>query len=95
MSALVVIATIKSVPGKEAELEKHLKALVEPSLKDAGCLRYELNESTCKTKWIFTEQWKTRELWDQHLNTEASEQFRLASKNLIEEMNVFTGTVVL
>ena len=41
---VVVIAHFTAKPGKQEELSAFLQTLVEPTRREPGCLRYELNQ---------------------------------------------------
>ena len=41
---VVVIAHFTAKPGKQEELSNFLHSLVEPTRREPGCLRYELNQ---------------------------------------------------
>lgn len=42
MSHIIVVETLKAVPGKEKELKQALLDLVPPCLEEKGCLHYEI-----------------------------------------------------
>lgn len=70
MLELTVVARAKAKPGKEKELEKELRAVVEPTHREAGCLRYALHRSTQDPGLlIMIERWASRETWDRHFAT--------------------------
>ncbi|HLH57268.1 MAG TPA: putative quinol monooxygenase [Verrucomicrobiae bacterium] len=65
---LVVIARVKAKPGKEIEVMNHLKSLVEPSRKDAGCVNYDLHRNQDEPgSFLFHETWHSREHLERHL----------------------------
>lgn len=66
--ALTVVATFVAKPGKEKQLEKELLAGIEPTRKEAGCISYNLYQSTDNSAiFIFVENWKDKEELDKHL----------------------------
>jgi quinol monooxygenase YgiN len=67
-SPLTVVAQMKAKPGQEAAVRKELLSLIEPSRKDAGCLNYDLHESTENPAlFMFHENWTSKAHLDAHL----------------------------
>jgi quinol monooxygenase YgiN len=65
-----VIAHIIAVSGKEAELKQLLQDLVEATRAEAGCLRYELMQSSATpTHFATWEEWISEEALNQHLSS--------------------------
>jgi quinol monooxygenase YgiN len=62
-----VVATFVAAPGKEGELEGALAALVEPTRKEDGCLRYDLFRALDGSgDFVFVEEWESVETLDAH-----------------------------
>lgn len=62
-----VVATFVAVPGKEEELERVLTALVEPTRREPGCIRYDLVRALDGSgEFVFIEDWETVESLDAH-----------------------------
>ena len=69
MSELFIVVAITAKPGKEDELRRDLTAVVEPSRKEPGCLRYELFvDQGQRGRFVFVEHWASREARDTHHN---------------------------
>lgn len=67
MNALFIVVGLKAKPGKEAELRKELAAVVEPSRKEPGNLRYDLFEDQQQPGlFVFVEQWASVEERTKH-----------------------------
>ncbi len=65
---MTVIAQMKAKPAQEAAVRKELSSLVEPSRKDAGCLNYDLHESSENPAlFMFHENWTSKAHLDAHL----------------------------
>lgn len=65
---LVVLLTAKE--GKEADLEAALKVSIAETLKEKGCLRYELNRDTTKPdRYMMYERWKSVAAIEAHMKT--------------------------
>lgn len=66
--SVTVVAHIRARPGKEAELEQALLALVEPTMKEDGCLNYDLHRETDDAgHFVFYENWTSRGALEKHL----------------------------
>jgi quinol monooxygenase YgiN len=66
-----VLALFTAAPGKEAELEEVLTALIEPTRKEAGCIRYDLVRGLGKSAELaFIEEWESAAHLDAHSQTE-------------------------
>jgi quinol monooxygenase YgiN len=68
---LNVIAHFEAKDGKSEELKEFLISLIEPTLKEEGCIKYELNRDiTNQNKFTFIEEWTGLDAHKQHDNTE-------------------------
>jgi quinol monooxygenase YgiN len=73
---LVCVAEFLALDGKTEELVSALHSLIEPTHKEPGCLRYELNRRSDDSRWItFIEKWKDRGAFDQHCARPHIKQF--------------------
>jgi quinol monooxygenase YgiN len=64
---VVCVAKFHAMSDKTDELIMALHSLMEPTHKERGCLRYELNQRSDDNRWItFIEKWKDRESFDKH-----------------------------
>lgn len=64
-----VVATFLAAPGKEDELEEILLELIEPTRREAGCIRYDLVRSlqgTSPVELVFVEEWESEAALDAH-----------------------------
>lgn len=65
---LTVVAHVRAKPGKEAELEKALLGLVEPTAAEDGCINYDLHRETDDAShFVFYENWTSRAALERHL----------------------------
>jgi quinol monooxygenase YgiN len=70
MPELTVIAKAKSKPGREADLERDLRAIVGPTHAESECLRYTLHRSLEDPSLFITiERWVSKEAIDRHFGT--------------------------
>ena len=67
---LTVVARVRAKTGQEARLRRELQSLVAPTLAEAGCLRYDLHESTTEPGWfLLYETWKSEADLQAHFQT--------------------------
>ena len=87
---LTIIAHIEAKEGKLDFLKKQVLALVEPTKKEQGCLRYELNQDCENQKlFIFVEEWETHKLWQKHMGNTHLQAFVKATDGLLEKLEVY------
>ncbi len=86
MNLLTVVAVLKAKPGKEDALRETLLGLVDPTRAEAGCVQYDLHESTEKKgEFVFFEKWVSREALDEHLAKPYLEALRARGDELFSE----------
>ncbi len=67
MKQLTITATIIAKPEKRELVKQALLKLIPPTLKEEGCLNYDLHEDNTDTnRFFFYENWANRELWLNH-----------------------------
>ncbi|MEG3843421.1 putative quinol monooxygenase [Microcoleus sp. herbarium14] len=65
---LRVVARLAAFPDKVAELKSLLLSIIEPTRKEAGCIKYELLQNQADpTDFTFVEEWESAALLEQHL----------------------------
>jgi quinol monooxygenase YgiN len=68
--AEVLVVVMRAKPGQELLLEAELRALVNPTRKEEGCLRYDLYRSSeTPGAYMFYEIWASREDHRRHTQT--------------------------
>ena len=68
--AVTLIVILRAREGQETLLEAELRALVGPSRKEEGCLRYDLHRSVdTPGALLLHEVWTSREAHTKHTNT--------------------------
>ncbi len=74
---LNIIAIITAAPGAESKLRAAQEILVADTLREEGCIRYELNQSLDDGRVVvFIETWASEELWQAHMQGAAIAKFR-------------------
>ena len=90
MIQLTVVAKITAKSGSEELLRQLLIQLVAPTLRENGCLNYDLYSSIKdKTLFLFYENWKNRAVWEKHTNSEHIQAFKRDAEGLIENWELF------
>jgi quinol monooxygenase YgiN len=87
---VVCIAEFHAAEGKTDALIQALHVLIEPTLKEPGCIRYELNQREDDPRWItFIEKWKDQKIFDQHCATPyITHYFNDVRPSLVESFEV-------
>jgi quinol monooxygenase YgiN len=68
--ALTLIAMLRAKDGQHLLLEAELRALIGPTRKEAGCLRYDLHRGADQPgTFLFHEVWESREHHVAHTRT--------------------------
>lgn len=71
MSNLHVVATIPAKAGSENTVRAALAALAEESRKEAGCVSYDLYESTSAAgTFVVVEVWRDQHALDTHMKSD-------------------------
>jgi quinol monooxygenase YgiN len=93
---LTIIAICRSVPGGEDRLRAAQEALVAETVREPGCIRYELNQSLDDARiLIFVESWASEELWRAHMQSAAIKRFQASgAPNLIADFQLHRLTLV-
>ena len=83
---LVLVATIRALPGHEDSVESALQALVEPTLAEAGCRQYDLHRDLDTPGFfLFYEIWSTRADWEAHNDSEHISSMLQQTQEMIED----------
>ena len=69
-SAVTLVVILRAREGQELLLEAELRALVAPTRKEEGCIRYDLFRSTdAPNAFLLHEVWESREHHTEHTRT--------------------------
>jgi quinol monooxygenase YgiN len=64
---VVCVAEFRAFEGKIDSLVEALHSLLEPTHREPGCIRYELNQREDDPRWVtYIEKWKDQQAFDQH-----------------------------
>lgn len=85
MKQLTVVAKIRAKKGKEKEALTGLQGLVAPTLKEEGCINYDLHISAEEEGvFLFYENWASYDLWQNHMESEHISAFKKIAGDLME-----------
>jgi len=95
-SPLTIVAIATAKAGKENELRAAQEKLVANTVKEPGCLRYELNQSLDNGRvLVFTEKWSSEREWRAHMEGDAIRSFQASgAPNLIADFSLFRMALV-
>ena len=73
---LTIVAIARAAPGQEAALRAAQEQLVAETVKEPGCLRYELHQSREDgSVLVFVETWASEAQWRAHMEGAAVKRF--------------------
>ena len=84
---LTIVAIATAASGQEAALRAAQEQLVAETVKESGCLRYELHQSREDSRvLVFVETWASEEQWRAHMEGAAIQRFHAsgASKLIVD-----------
>lgn len=89
MNELVIVAHINAKP-KHAELIKTaLEKLINTTRTEPGCIQYDLHQDhQQQAHFMFYERWQSRELWQQHMQTEHLQGFMQTAEKYVESISI-------
>lgn len=89
MPKLTIIANIKAKPDKVGFVKDEFEKLVDVTCEEEGCLKYDLyQDNENPSHFLFFENWKTRELWQVHMDSQHLKDYVAATENAIEEFTI-------
>ncbi len=95
MTPLTVVAKLKAKNGREEQLGRMLRSLVEPTRAEEGCINYDLHRShEDPGLLIFYESWESRPVWEAHMTSPHLVEFGEKQGALTESWDVFVGEKV-
>ena len=95
-SPLTIVAIATAAPGQEAALRAAQEQLVAETVKEPGCLRYELHQSRENSQvLVFVETWATEAQWRAHMEGAAIKRFHASgTSRLIVDFSLFQMSLV-
>lgn len=87
---VVCVAEFHALADKIDDLIAALHVLMNPTHKELGCIRYELNQRVDDPRWVtFIEKWKNQKVFDEHCATSyITDFFNNQRPKLVESFEV-------
>ena len=86
---IFVIATLHIHPEKRASFLEDARSVIAHTVKEEGCLSYDLNSSiTEPNTFVFVERWTTRDALAAHFQTAHLDEWRRVSADYLVERRV-------
>ena len=86
---VTVVAHLTAKPGKQFDLLKLMRGLLEPTRKEVGCIRYELNQEIKNPlAFTFAEKFTSRHAYTAHLKMRHIKQFAEQSIDMVDGRRV-------
>ena len=90
-SFITVVANIKARAGKETDTKAALMALIEPTRKENGCLKYDLHISASDaSEFLFYEHWTSEDALVKHSQSEHIKGLKERSEELLARPTTVT-----
>jgi quinol monooxygenase YgiN len=95
-SPLTLVAIATALPGQEKVLRAAQEKLVAETVKESGCLRYELHQSIEDGRvLVFVETWASEGQWRAHMQGAAIKRFHTSGAgNLIESFSLIRMNLI-
>jgi quinol monooxygenase YgiN len=89
MSYITLLAKVTAKAGDEARLLPELQAMLEPSRKEPGCLKYVLHRlPESPSVFWFVEEWKSKQALDEHTKTPHYLLFKERTAELVQNVEL-------
>ena len=83
-SKVTVLALIQAKSGREKTVKMELLSLLSPTRSEAGCINYDLHQSTEDSSlFMFYENWTRRQDLEKHLQMPYLRDFRRKADDLL------------
>jgi len=86
---LTIVAHIQARVGEADFVKAELLKLIEPTLNEEACIQYDLHLSNTEPEqFLFFENWKDRETWQEHMQTPHILKFIDTIEDYLENFSV-------
>lgn len=87
MTKLTIVAQITAKSAQVDSMKEELLKLIQPTLAEEGCVNYDLHQDNeDPAKFLFYENWETRELWQAHMETQHLKDYLEATEGKVEDI---------
>ncbi len=84
---LTIVARIEAKKEGIDLVKSELLKVIEPTRAEAGCLQYDLHQDNDHPEvFLFYENWESRALWQDHMNSEHLAAYKAAAGDAIESV---------
>lgn len=81
---LTIVARIEANSDKIELVKAELVKLIEPTLKEVGCIQYDLHQDNENPAvFLFYENWESHELWQEHMNNTHLAEYMKATEGAV------------
>ena len=95
MSKLTIIAHIMAKTDAVEVIKSELQKLIDPTRAETGCVQYDLHhDNENPNHFMFFESWESRDLWEQHMNSQHLAEFKKAVDGAVEELTIYEMTQI-
>ena len=92
---LTIVARIEAKKESVELVKSELLKLIEPTRKEAGCIRYDLHQDNENPEvFFFYESWESRELLQAHLENKHLAAYVAATKGAVTAFTLNEMTVI-
>ncbi|MCV6639382.1 putative quinol monooxygenase [Candidatus Albibeggiatoa sp. nov. NOAA] len=89
MSKLTIVANITAKADKIDLVKTELEKVVEITRAEEGCINYDLHQDNENpAHFLFFENWASRELWQQHMDSQHLKDYLAATEGAVEAFTV-------
>ena len=89
MSTLTIVANITANEDKVELVKSELMKLIGATRAEAGCINYDLHQdNTDPARFLFFENWQSRELWQQHMESQHIKDYLAATDGCVASFTV-------
>lgn len=86
---LTIIARIEAKKNSVDLVKSELLKLIGPTHHEQGCLQYDLHQDNDHPEnFIFYENWKSRELWQAHMESDHIKAFMAAADGAVQSLTI-------
>ncbi len=84
-----VVAIFVAKPGMEAKLEALFRGVIDTTLREDGCISYQLNRDVAEPRrFVWTEEWESQAHLDRHLNAPHIQELFSRTPECVETSSV-------
>ena len=92
---LTIVGKIEANADKIEFVKAELLKLIPITLKEAGCIQYDLHQDNDNPAiFLFYENWKSRELWQQHMNNTHLKEYMQTTEGAVASFTLNEMTQV-